>query len=426
MAGRALSHCLPLPKAVPGCNIPRCNLAGGPRMTSISHSAASAEIHAASKAAGRNFAIDRTRTFLTIIVLIHHAVIPYTYFGHTDPNFWIGFDCVVLATDSFFMAMFFFLSGLFVWPSLSRKSPGSFFVDRLLRLGLPFVIAAFTIIPIAYYALELELRHSTMSFAEFWWKTITVGPWPSGPLWFLWVLLSFDLTASLLYRISPHLLDPINRLSVRGFEKPVDFFLGMLAVTMILYVASRLYFGSNRWFEFGPFSVQASRILLYASYFFIGAGIGSANFERGLLGANGQLARSGWGWIVATLVPYCLLWGLIIVKREILGNPGVLPVWYETLYGVFFAAFSAGILFAILAFFLRFKRSGWSVLDPMQKDAYGIFLVHYAFALWIQYWLFNVDLPAIVKVLISFAFTLACAWTLTRALRQIPGAQRVL
>src|SRR5436305_189143 len=99
-------------------------------MTSISQTGAAASVHAAPKAEVRNFAIDRTRTFLTLIVLIHHAVIPYTYFGHTDPKSWLGFDCVVLATDSFFMAMFFFLSGLFVWPSLSRKSPGSFFVDR--------------------------------------------------------------------------------------------------------------------------------------------------------------------------------------------------------------------------------------------------------------------------------------------------------
>jgi hypothetical protein len=422
-----------LPTAAPGGNIPGATFGRG-AMTSISHSAAPAEIHAMSKAAGRNLAIDRTRTFLTMVVLIHHAVIPYTYFGHTDPKFWIGFDAIVLATDSFFMAMFFFLSGLFGWSSLSRKSPRSFLVDRLLRLGLPFVIAAFTIIPIAYYALELQERYyapelhaqSSAGFVNFWWQMITVGPWPSGPLWFLWVLLSFDLTASLLYRLSPNLLDPINRLSVRGFEKPVEFFLFLFAVTMILYVPSRLYFGVNHWFEFGPFSVQASRILLYASYFFIGAGIGSANFDRGLLGADGQLAKSGWGWIVATLIPYCLLWVLITIKREILGNPGVLPVWYEAFYGVFFTAFSAAILFAILAFFLRFKRSGWSVLDPMQKDAYGIFLVHYAFALWIQYWLFDFDLPAILKVLIGFAFTLATSWALTAVLRKIPGATRVL
>src|SRR5438270_2731058 len=193
-------------------------------MTTISQTGALADVHAAPKAVVRNFAIDRTRTFLTIIVLIHHAVIPYTYFGHTDPKSWIGFDCIVLATDSFFMAMFFFLSGLFVWPSLRHKSPAQFFHDRLLRLGLPFAIAAVTIIPIAYYAIELR-QHPATGFAAFWWKMVTVGPWPSGPLWFVWVLLVFDLSARLLYRLSPDLLAPLHRLSSGGFGLPGGLFL---------------------------------------------------------------------------------------------------------------------------------------------------------------------------------------------------------
>src|SRR5437868_8707808 len=137
-------------------------------MTSISSSVASLEIQAPPKAKARNFALDRARTFLTLVVLFHHAVIPYTHFGHTDPKSWIGFDIVVLATDSFFMAMFFFLSGLFVWPGIARKGPLNHLSDRLLRLGLPFVICAFTVIPIAYYAISLR-QHPEVTFASFWW-----------------------------------------------------------------------------------------------------------------------------------------------------------------------------------------------------------------------------------------------------------------
>ena len=37
----------------------------------------------------------------------------------------------------------------------------------------------------------------------------------------------------------------------------------------------------------------------------------------------------------------------------------------------------------------------------MQGDAYGIFLVHYPIVLWLQYWLFDYDLPAIVKATIA-------------------------
>ena len=393
-------------------------------MTSVSETVAPAQAPAAPKAGRRNAALDHARSFLTLVVVLHHAVIPYTHFGHTDPKSWIGFDFVVTATDSFFMASFFFLSGLFVWPSLAHKTLSTHVRDRLLRLGLPFAIAAVTVIPIAYYA--IALRHDpNVTFAAFWWKTVTVGPWPSGPLWFVWVLMVFDLLASLLYQLSPRLLDPINRLSQESFDQPAKFFLLLLAVTGAVYIPALIHFGPNRWFEFGPFSVQASRILLYAAYFFIGAGVGVAHFSEGVLSADGRLARSSWGWWIATIIPYSLMWVLIYIKREILGNPDPQPVWYLASYGLFFVAFSAAILFGILGFFLSSKRS-WNMLDRMQGDAYGIFLVHYAIVLWLQYWLFDYDLPAIIKAAIAFVLTVAFSWALTAALRKIPGAGHVL
>ena len=394
-------------------------------MTSISPTMASAEGQAAPTAKARNLSIDRARTFLTLAIVLHHTVIPFSYFGHTDPKYWIGFDCVVLVVDSSLMAMFFFISGLFVWPSLAHKTPGIFLRDRLLRLGLPFAIAAFTITPIAYYAPSLR-NHPDIGFAAFWWKTITVGPWPSGPVWFVWVLLAFNLAATVLYRISPNLLDPINRLSLRAFDRPANFYLFLLVVTAIVYVPGLIYFGPGRWFNFGPLDVQGERILLYAAYFLIGAGVGAANSGRGLLGADGRLANSGWGWVIAALIPYVAMWVLIAIKREILGNPDPLPRWYDASYGPFFVAFSAAMLFAVLAYFLRFKRSGWSVLDPIQADAYGIFVVHYPFVLWLQYWLFDYDLPAIVKATVTFVLAVILSTATTMALRKIPGATHVL
>lgn len=392
----------------------------------MSHSATiGAEAHAAPKAKARNLSLDRARTFLTLVVLLHHAVIPYTYFGHTDPASWAGFDVVVLATDSFFMAMFFFLSGLFTWPGIARKAPSVFLRDRLLRLGLPFAIAAFTVIPLAYYA--IALRHDPgLSFTAFWWKTITVGPWPSGPIWFVWVLLAFDLTASLLYRVSAHLVDPGNRVSLRGFDQPAVFWLLLVVVTTIAYVPALLYFGGSKWFELGPFSVQASRILLYFAYFFIGVSVGAANFDRGILSAGGQLPKQRWLWVIATLIPYCLMWGMIYIKREVLGNPDPQPHWYQAIYGTFFVLFSGSILLAILAFFLHQKSPGPNLLDRMQADAYGIFLVHYPIALWIQYALYDYGWPAIVKATIGFVLTVILSWALTAALRKIPGASHVL
>lgn len=393
-------------------------------MTTISQSVVSENIKAAPSIA-RNPAVDRARTFLMLVVLLHHAIIPYTYFGHTDPEGWIGFDMMVLANDSFFMAMFFFLSGLFVWPSLAHKEPGVFLCDRFLRLGLPFAIATLTIIPLAYYAIELRQSPNT-NLAVFWWKMVTVGPWPSGPVWFVWVLLALDLTAFLFYRFTPLLLDPINRISLSSHSRPAIFFLFLLLATALLYVPARVYFGAGRWFEFGPFSLQASRVLLYPTYFFVGAGVGMANFDRGLLGTDGHLAKSRWHWVVVALLSYCLLWMLIYVKREMLGNPVWLPNWYEASYGLFFVAFSAATMLAILGYFLRFNRSGFTLLDTIRTDGYGMFLVHYPIALWIQYWLYDFDAPAFTKALITFVLTVLFSWGAAAALRAIPGAARVL
>jgi surface polysaccharide O-acyltransferase-like enzyme len=122
-----------------------------------------------------------------------------------------------------------------------------------------------------------------------------------------------------------------------------------------------------------------------------------------------------------------MLWGLIYIKREILGNPSPLPNWYEGSYAAFVTVFSVAIMFLILAFFQRFRQSGSArLLDPMQSAAFGMFLVHYPITLWLQYWLFDYDLPAIVKALTVFVLTVIFSWAVTAALRMIPGAKQVL
>src|ERR1700759_5797254 len=88
-------------------------------------------------------AFDRARTFITLLVLVHHSVVNYTYFGNGDHSRWLGFDLVVLFNDSFFMACMFFISGLFVRDSLVRRGALSFFGNRAWRLGIPFLVSLF-------------------------------------------------------------------------------------------------------------------------------------------------------------------------------------------------------------------------------------------------------------------------------------------
>src|SRR3979411_3453622 len=97
----------------------------------------------------RIVALDRARTFVTLLVLLHHSVINYTYFGHGDPMRWLGFDLVVLFNDSFFMAFMFFISGLFVRDGLVRKGAAVFLGERAWGLGGPVLVTIFVRVAVA-------------------------------------------------------------------------------------------------------------------------------------------------------------------------------------------------------------------------------------------------------------------------------------
>ncbi len=132
----------------------------------------------------RIVSLDRARTFITLLVVLHHSVVNYTHFGNGDKARWLGFDLVVLFNDSFFMACMFLISGLFVRESLARRGPANFIANRAWRLGVPYLVSIFVLMPLAYYPTFLRYHMpgtTDFNFFHFWWRVFTVGPWPSGP-----------------------------------------------------------------------------------------------------------------------------------------------------------------------------------------------------------------------------------------------------
>lgn len=387
----------------------------------------------------RNLALDRARTFITLLVLANHSVVAYTAFGRFYPNHylwstapivddqkWIGFNLLTLFNDAFFMALMYFLSGLFVWPSLSRKGVSHFLRDRALRLALPFVIAVLVLMPIAYYA-SFSLTGKATGFATFWLENLRNGVWFDGPAWFIWFLLLLDIAAVLLFLAAPQLVGAVSRLSKITRDRAALFGVVLFAAAALAYMPMLFKFGAVRWFNLGPFQVQASRTLLYAVFFVAGMGVGAVDLEAGVLARDGRLAR---GWLVAVTIAagcFAALTYLINFRRMRLTNlVGAPPLWWQTSYGLIYAATCVAISLMVLALFLRFWSSGKSRLDPLQGDAYGIYVVHYVFCLWLQYALLGAAIGAVTKAVAVFVGTLLLSWGTTAALRRLPGARRVL
>jgi surface polysaccharide O-acyltransferase-like enzyme len=385
----------------------------------------------AAMATGRITALDRARTFTTLLVVIHHSVVNYTHFGNGDRIRWLGFDLVVLFNDSFFMAFMFLISGLFVHDSLTRRGAAGYLRRRFFRLGVPLLVSIFVLIPIAYYASFLRYHFpgtTDFNFFHFWWHTMVVGPWPSGQSWFLWVLLVFDLVAVAIWSMAPRVFTSFGRLIAALRGRPLAAFAAFLALSVVCYLPMHLIFGDGAWFEPGhyPFPVQSSRILLYPAYFFTGVGIGVVSLRAGLLAEHGEIAKRWALWLGCAVLFYGAILLLVYAHHNWIDNFASPALWWRTTYGVAFASFSAAMAFTLPATSLRLAKSSLGFLDAMQPSAYGIYLLHYMPIIWLQYAVYDPAWPAGVKAGIVFSGTLASSWLLTVWLRKIPFVARMI
>src|SRR5258708_1149672 len=177
-----------------------------------------------------SLALDNLRAFVILLVLSFHSVLAYLRFLPADPfafdsppylwrafpivdsQRWFGFDLYCAWQDVFLMSLFFFLSGLFVWPSLGRKGIPRFLYDRLLRLGVPFALVVAFLMPLALYPTYLQTAVEP-GIAAYWRHWLALPFLPGGPMSILWFLLVAPFTAAGLYRLGPGLGDRLIRLS---------------------------------------------------------------------------------------------------------------------------------------------------------------------------------------------------------------------
>lgn len=150
----------------------------------------------------RRFDLDNLRTFLTVLVIVHHTAISYGGEGgwfyksplfdspRSPPLF------VLTAVDqTFFMGLFFWISGRVSAQSLEHSPAGTarFAKTKLLRLGLPAVVYTVVIQP---FTMCLGGAHGDISraraiVADYFARQRGIR----GPVWYTALLLVFDLAA---------------------------------------------------------------------------------------------------------------------------------------------------------------------------------------------------------------------------------------
>jgi len=385
-------------------------------------------------------ALENLRGYAILIVVAVHSCI--AYLGSqpdtqapfdTPPYSWMvnpivdsarsyGFDLFCAIQFPYMMHLMFFLSGLFVWPSLQRKNAGRFLFDRFLRLGMPFLLGVYLLMPIAYYPVY-RVTAVDPSWSAFWSHWIALPFWPNGPLWFLWYLLALNICTAGLYRFVPRAGELLGRWAGIAQTSPGRFCMTLIGVSAVAYLPCALVFKPWQWISFGPFNIQASMILPYAIFFFAGLGVGIHGFERGLLAADGMLVRRWAVWLAAAGVAF-VLW--IIPTALIFKASGEGLLALQIVAALAFVTLSATACLGVTAVFLRFATVRLPVLNNLSDNAYGIYFFHYVFIIWLQYLLLGVALFALAKAVIVFTVTLLLSWAATAAFCSLSIGARLM
>lgn len=385
-----------------------------------------------------SIALNNLRGIVILIVLGFHASLayvswirapnvdfassPYVWraFPIVDEHRFFGLDLFCAWQDVYLMSLMFFLSGLFVWPSLKRKTNWTFLRDRLLRLGLPYAFGVAVIIPIAVYP-AYAVTALDPSVAAYWDALLALPFWPNGPLWFLWQLLVLNIIAAFVHWVAPKALPNLGRWSMAARTRFGVYFAVLLTASALAYVPLALAFTPWTWANAGLFAIQLCRPLQYAVYFFAGVGVGASGIDRGLVAADGPLPQRWALWLSAALFSLALWMGLTAATLD-----GGAPLGIRIAADLAYVLACATGCFFLIAVSLRFAARQSPILGSLGAEAYPLYLLHYGFAVWLQYALLTLPLFALIKAAIVFAGTLLCTWATASTVAHIPFGARLI
>jgi hypothetical protein len=282
------------------------------------------------------------------------------------------------------------------------------------------VFGVLVLVPVAFYPAYLA-SGGDPSLTEYWRHYVVLPFLPNGQLWFLWQLLALNFVAVGLNWIAPNALKALGRWSGETGRRPGLYFAALVGASAVAYVPSALAFTPWAWSDSGLLSIQWSRPLLYGVYFFAGVGIGTAGIDVGLVAIDGVLARHWKLWLAIAILSLFVWMG---VTSLTMSGPAPLAINIAAAL-CFVVACAAGCVF-VIASSLRFGTIRSPILDSLSVNAYSLYLVHYDFAIWLQYALLGFTLFALIKGAIVFAGTVVLSWITVLAFARIPFGLRLI
>ncbi len=403
-----------------------------------------------SKIPKRSNAIDYLRGVMIMLVVLDHAMHAYS---PSFKNFWfiqdfggsIIFDIWHMHNDAIMMIMLFFISGMFVIPSLHRHGLKQFAYNKFIRLCIPFIFGMVLIVPPQKYAKYLIKTEHNISLLDYWRNIYFVDDLAASGFWFLYYLVLLTIMLVLLHYYIPSIINLFTRYANFIINHPGQGICSLIVLSSCTLIISDFLLGAHWWIGgYKIFYVRGARFVLKALFFLLGAGFAITK----ALTNNEVQRRLATKW-QPTLMIFIVVLALYItyslynfydgaynleVKRHFYFGGTVADVWpIITTYSLpviirnilLAMVICCGIL-AYFSCFYRFFNHNITILQSFAICSYGIFIFHEPVVTTIQYWFYMQDIHVGIKFICTVLPSLFITWYLVHKIRTLPLIRKVL
>ena len=414
--------------------------------------------------------IDNLRALTFLLLVFDHTIHAYAldfaqYHFFKDYDRSVVCDVFYLFDNSIIMPMLFFIFGLCVFPALRQKGTWAYIKERILKLGVPYVVGIPCIVPLLVYPKYIFNTQNDISYVDFWLHIYFVEKLQGGGPF--WVLFSLALYTSILISVTKIGSIFISRDTIQNIMNGITRFPKLSGLVFIITSIILLGYGNIKWGApwwigldhmetYGEtwrivadkiitlFHLQGSRFMLHAQYFITGALIGST-----VLYEKNFWQRIADRWLTFTLLMILFTVAYISyvlayihdgafnddIQRLLLDDfswSHLMAIFYEqrvdrvltrtTLQAIMIVLQVA----ACLSLSIKFIDKSTPFLCSLAACSYGIFLLHEVPVIGLQSWFNGMDLPIIIKVILIFSLGLASTWFVVKQLKKIAWINRII
>ncbi len=371
----------------------------------------------------RSLYLDQIKALIVALVIALHAPMAFGGMG------WIGvripieesvgpffngfFGWYGYAINSFIMQMMFLISGYFVPRSVHKKGVARYLKDRLLRLGVPFLVG---MLLINNSSLLLSRLSPASPYSELQWNN---QPFNSVMvLWFLVVLFAFDLLYCTWVVIRGNRFSVDTSVAMPGLRS----WLMSAVVLGILEVAMTMQ--TNLWIALvrSPLNALGSQGMHTSTYgflFFLGC---KASFHRWFERLDTHLVMKWFRLSVFLLLSLLGLSMTLSFNTHLVDEPVKIVLLVYFLYP--FIAW--GILSYLIVWFQRNEHRYGQWLAAAGVNSYGAYVIHSFVLVAVLMAIGFIGLNPWLIAIIATALTAIISFAVTGQLRKIPVVARVL